>query len=107
IAIARDGRVYLVDTGNHRVRRFSADGNEETNWGGAGTDEGQFKEPVGIAVDGEGRVYVCDTGNARVQIFDRDGKFESAFPIDGWELKVFSEPHILVGESGRIWVTVP
>ena len=107
IAVAPSGTVYLADTGNHRVRKFSPDGVEQLNWGGLGKEPGQFTEPVGIAVDKDGKVYVVDNGNARLQIFDADGKLLSSFPVEGWEQKVFSEPHVTVATDGTIWVSVP
>lgn len=39
-------------------------------WGGAGSGNGQFNNPTGIACDGSGFVHVLDTGNLRVQKFD-------------------------------------
>lgn len=107
IAAAPSGAIYLADTGNHRVRKLTPDGVEQLTWGGLGREPGQFTEPVGIAVDRAGLVYVVDNGNARVQIFDADGALLTSFPVDGWEQKVFSEPHITVAPDGTIWVTVP
>ena len=107
IAVAPSGAVYLADTGNHRVRKFTPDGVEQLNWGGLGKDPGQFTEPVGIAVDKDGKVYVVDNGNARLQIFDPDGKLLSSFAVEGWEQKVFSEPHVTIAPDGTIWVSVP
>jgi len=52
-------------------------------------------------------VYVCDNANGRLQIFTRDGRFVSAFPVPGWESKVYSEPHVALDAQGTIWVTVP
>ena len=107
IGIGPTGAIYLADTGNHRVRRFTPDGVEERSWGGLGKEQGQFNEPVGIAVDKDGKVYVVDNGNARLQIFDGNGTLISAIAVDGWEQKVFSEPHVAVRPNGTIWVTVP
>src|SRR5918994_99906 len=42
---------------------------------GPGTERGQFKDPIGIAVGADGVIAAVDSGNARVQRFDRDGKF--------------------------------
>ncbi len=107
IAVAPSGAVYLADTGNHRVRKFTPDGVEQLNWGGLGKEPGQFTEPVGVAVDKEGRIHVVDNGNARLQIFDADGKLVGSFPVDGWEQKVFSEPHVTLAPDGTIWVSIP
>jgi sugar lactone lactonase YvrE/4-amino-4-deoxy-L-arabinose transferase-like glycosyltransferase len=41
---------------------------------GPGTEPGQFKDPIGVAVGSDGVIAVVDSGNARVQRFDRDGK---------------------------------
>ena len=38
-------------------------------WGTYGSEDGQFKDPTGIALDSSGRVYVVDTNNNRVQKF--------------------------------------
>jgi sugar lactone lactonase YvrE len=46
---------------------------------GPGTEPGQFKDPIGVAVGADGVVAVVDSGNARVQRFDRDGTF-----LDVW-----------------------
>ena len=42
---------------------------------GSGTEPGQFKDPIGVAVGADGVIAVVDSGNARVQRFDRDGGF--------------------------------
>ncbi|UCH91349.1 MAG: hypothetical protein JSU60_01120, partial [Nitrospirota bacterium] len=40
-----------------------------TQWGGFGTNEGQFNFPYGLGVDSRNHVYVVDSGNMRVQEF--------------------------------------
>ncbi|MFI5396738.1 MAG: DUF2298 domain-containing protein [Candidatus Binatia bacterium] len=107
VAVDSTGTVFVADTGNNRIVRFAADGQKEMEWGGKGPEPGHFLEPVGLATDAAGMVYVCDNGNGRLQLFGRDGRFVGAFPVSGWESKVYSEPNVAVDPSGAIWVTVP
>jgi phosphodiesterase/alkaline phosphatase D-like protein len=53
---------------------------EPTFFGAAGSGNGQFNEPVGVAIDEASKdVYVVDQGNNRVQKFDAEGKYMSQF----------------------------
>jgi sugar lactone lactonase YvrE len=81
VAVGSDGRIYVVDGGNHRVVGFDRNGKHILTIGRKGSDEGQFKDPVGVGTDGKGRVYVADTGNHRIQVFGADGRFQYAFPV--------------------------
>ena len=98
------GSLYVTDTGNKRVVRFDAEGKVTGSWGGAGSDPGQFVEPVGLCADAAGRIYVADTGNHRVQVFEADGAFVRQFPVYGWK-DFYTEPYIAVGPSDTIFVT--
>ena len=71
-------KIYVVDSGNHRVRVFSSGGKLLFTIGKKGIGAGEFRGPVGIDVDTQGRIYVADTGNHRVQVFDPRGKFLTA-----------------------------
>ncbi len=42
---------------------------------GSGTEDGQFKDPIGVTVAPDGTILVVDSGNARVQRFRADGSF--------------------------------
>ncbi len=62
------------------------------SFGGEGSGPGQFKEPVGVAVDdsseplvqpGAGDVYVADKGNDRVERFSSTGVYLGQFDGSG------------------------
>jgi predicted membrane-bound mannosyltransferase/DNA-binding beta-propeller fold protein YncE len=107
IALAPDGSVYVTDTWNHRVEKFTADGKFVTAWGvfGQGETPESFYGPRGLAVDSQGRVYVTDTGNKRVAVFDADGNFLADFGSAGFEPGQFDEPvGIAIDRDGTVYV---
>ena len=48
----------------------SSDPSYVTEFGSAGSADGEFSNPGGIAFDSSGNLYVVDTNNDRVQVFD-------------------------------------
>src|SRR2546427_358857 len=61
-AVATDGAgdVFVVDSGNFRIEKFSGTGAYLTQWGSYGSGDGQFIIPIGVATDATGNVYVSD-----------------------------------------------
>ena len=94
VAVGPDGSVYVTDTWNHRVEKFTADGQFITMWGYFGQAEQPeaFWGPRGIAVDSQGRVFVVDTGNKRVVIFGPNGEPVTSFGSSGFDPGQFDEP---------------
>lgn len=73
VAIDGDGNVYVADSNNDRIQKFSSTGAFIAKWGSAGNGDGQFNDPTGISIDGNWNVYVADSGNNRIQKFTSSG----------------------------------
>ncbi|MGA9352030.1 MAG: hypothetical protein WBW48_24975 [Anaerolineae bacterium] len=77
-------RVYVADTGNHRVQIFEyeSDGTSVTykgEFGYYGDGDGEFDLPEDVVVGPDALVYVADTVNHRIEYFDEDGSFQGQF----------------------------
>jgi tripartite motif-containing protein 71 len=75
------GAIAVADTSNNRIKEFDAAGTLRWQKGtGAGSAQGQFRAPAGVAVGSDGSVFVADTGNGRVQVLrGSDGAFLRSF----------------------------
>jgi hypothetical protein len=71
------GDVFVADGyGQHRVHRFSADGQLIRSWGREGTGPGEFGWPVhDVCLDPRGRLLVADRANGRIQHFTPEGEY--------------------------------
>jgi len=69
------GNVYVTDTDNDRVQKFTSNGTFITKWGTEGSRDGQFLKPEGIDIDSLNNIYVADTGNSRIQKFTSNSTF--------------------------------
>jgi DNA-binding beta-propeller fold protein YncE len=113
VAVGPDGSVYVTDTWNHRVQKFTESGEFVATWGQYGQPSIDLAEsvnwfwgPRGIAVDSQGRVYIADTGNKRIAIFDKDGNYLTEFGTSGFDPGQFDEPvGVAVAPSGTVYVT--
>jgi DNA-binding beta-propeller fold protein YncE len=81
VAVSKDGRIYVVDGVNNRIRIFNSQGAPVSAFGTEGAGEGEFRYPLGIDIADSGRIYVADSGNHRVQIFDSAGGFSAQFKL--------------------------
>jgi uncharacterized protein (TIGR03437 family) len=87
VAADFQGRVYIADALNNRIRRVSADGLTITTIAGSGLpgfsgDGGaavnaRLSAPRAVAVDSLGRVYFSDSGNNRVRVIGIDGTIQT------------------------------
>ncbi|MFN2280965.1 MAG: NHL repeat-containing protein, partial [Anaerolineales bacterium] len=107
IAISPEGEVYVADTWNHRIQKFTADGEYLLSWGVFGQAEtpDAFWGPRDVVVDDNGHVYIADTGNKRIAVFDTEGQFITEFGEVGYADGQFDEPSgLALDADGNLYV---
>lgn len=104
VAVGQGGAVYVADTWNYRIQKFSASGQFIKMWSSFGQTNPQetFYGPRGLAVDSQGRLYVVDTGNKRIVVFDPDGNYLTQFGSAGLDPGQFDEPVGIAIDSNDI-----
>ncbi len=118
IEVGPDGFIYVADSGNHRIQKFTTDGEFVAAWGEqsgldmeTGTPQG-FLEPWDVAVAPDGTMYVADTWNHRVQKLDAEGNLITFWGLfgqyglgDAGGRSAFYGPRgIAVGPDVRVYV---
>jgi len=82
IAVSADGRIFIADTNNQRIRVVGANGGISTFAGtgvaGIGGDGGpasaaQLNRPAGVAFDGANDLFIADEDNQRLRRVSPDG----------------------------------
>ena len=77
VAVTPDGQeIYVTDSGNHRLQKFSTSGQYRSTIGEFGNQFGQFNIPKGLTFDKSGVLWVADSGNSRLALVDFGGVVE-------------------------------
>lgn len=99
------GNVYVTDSNNNRVEKFTSAGAYLTQWGSSGSGNSQFNAPASVATDAAGNVYVLDVGNSRVQKFSAAGAYLTQWGSFGTGNGQFTYPIDLAADAaGNVYV---
>ncbi|MGH7805275.1 MAG: NHL repeat-containing protein, partial [Candidatus Binatia bacterium] len=94
IAVAKDGRIFVADTWNHRIQVLTAEGEPVDEWAP------RLYGPRAIAIAPDDSVFVTDSGNRSVVRFSASGEVLGRFGAD-----VLRSPiGIAIDAAGEIWV---
>lgn len=106
LALDADENLLIAEQKNHRISKYTRDGEFLGAFADYGDGDGQLNKPWGIAIDGAGDVYVADWGNHRVQKFTADGEYLGAIGQEGYgpgRLRFPSD--VAVDADGDVYVT--
>ncbi|MEX0786681.1 MAG: NHL repeat-containing protein, partial [Dehalococcoidia bacterium] len=100
VGVDADGFIYVADTWNHRIQKFSPELELVADWGIGG-----MFGPRDVAVTADGNLLISDTGNNRLMLYDTDGQLVRTFGAAGDGRGEFSEPTgIAIAPNGDIYV---
>lgn len=120
LVVDASGTIFVADTGNHRIRKVTPEGNVSTLAGSGtkGAQDGmglaaQFDLPSAIAVEASGSLIVTEYGGHRVRRITPEGLVTTlagtgeAGLTDGPALQArFNKPSgVAIGPDGSIYVT--
>jgi len=101
-----DGAIYVADRQWHNVKVYASNGTLLRVIGSAGSGNGQFFRPCGLALAPNGELYVVDTNNSRVQVFDAAGNYLRQFGGSGGGDNNLPEPEgIAFDSAGNVFVS--
>ncbi|MHB8093326.1 MAG: NHL repeat-containing protein [Candidatus Aminicenantales bacterium] len=81
LALDKEGNIYIVDNGRHRIVRLNRDGKFINSIGSIGQGEQDLFNPVGVEVVNN-CVYVLNNWGKDLKRFSPEGKFISGFQIE-------------------------
>jgi len=94
LAVDEDGNLYVSDTGNQVVKKYSPLGVLLQVIG-----EGWLETPQGVTVNATGQIFVSDTAGRQVVVFGPDGSFLGSITDPKLE-----EPHIVRFDGNDLYV---
>jgi len=102
VALGPNGRVYVLDYSDFRLRVFTSDGQLLRTIGqGKGQGPGEFSHPIDFAVDPRGRVWVLDATTARLTVFSATGTLDTLWMVP------FPASRLALSPDGRHYVLFP
>lgn len=105
VAVSADEKtLFVIDTGDHRIKKFDMDGNPTGEIGERGEADESLNFPTFATGSGNG-LLVNDTLNYRLKTFDAEGVLLGAFGEEGNGPGTFARPKgVAVAPDGNIWV---
>ncbi len=102
IDIAADGKVFIADSGNHRVQVFDSQGNFLHMFSVKASGQEKPSDPVDVLVSNfKDYVYVSDNDNHKIKVYDKIGNFQFEWGKLGEGPGDFRYPGILASNKNN------
>ena len=102
--IAIDDMDNIYVSSDHKLQKFTSNGELIKFAGKQGRKEGDFNDPRGVTLH-DNQVYMCDSYNHRIQVFDLNLNFVRSIGSRGKGRGEFNEPwDVKLDTAGNIYV---
>jgi sugar lactone lactonase YvrE len=100
------GNLYVGEYGEYdRIQKFTAGGDFLREWGGHGSEPGQFIRPQNLKIDEDDHLWVADACNHRIQVFDTEGKLLEIWGTPGGAPGELYYPYdLILARDGTVYV---
>lgn len=106
IAFDGQGNIYVLDSGNHRIQKFSPEGKYIATIGRQGQGPGEFQYPQSLSLDSEGYLYISDMGQ-KIHVLKPGGGEFNTLHLTGLELgniRLTPAGKIVMGGGGGMMI---
>lgn len=107
VALDAQGSVYVADSGNNRIQKFSAQGQYVASIGKGGftAKDDELSDPRGVTIAPDGTLWAVDEMYRRVQHYATDGRYLGGFGRQGDGPGEFSAPGSITATADALYVT--
>jgi len=98
IALDPEGNLYVLDTGNHRIQKFSPKGKFLTTFGREGQGPGEFNYPGSLDLEKNGNLIVASPYIQKIQFLNSEGLETESLHLTEMltaYIRVFGPDHLL------------
>ena len=81
MAVDSQGVVYVIDTHDHCIQKFSISGQFIGQFGSSGVGHGELCGPNNITIDDKDYIHISEPRLQRVSVFTGAGKFVHCFQV--------------------------
>ncbi|KPA09816.1 NHL repeat containing protein, partial [Candidatus Magnetomorum sp. HK-1] len=106
VTIDNDDNIYISETNDGSIHKFSNDGTPIFRLGGSGVAPGDLSGPAAVDIDSNGNIFILEKYNARISVFTSSEAFSYSIYYTGSsnDQGVLNYPDDLDISNGKVYV---